>query len=256
MATTTTQDHSTIVLHGLSWEQSQSIDRALGEHHPRHVYDGHDLKLMRLLHGVRWNEYAAFLEALGDYSLRHVYDGWTLEMMSPRKDHDRLAHLIGRLIEQMTIRVGIAIQSVGSMTIANPLVKRSVQPDQGYYITHEPHVSGKATFDPSADPPPDLIVEVDVTNSSVSRFPTFAALGIPELWHHDGVQLRFFRLNASGNYDDVSRSGEFPWLGPEDVTDFLRRHGTVKENQLTTEFADAAKLKYDVWTANKKSGTP
>ncbi len=256
MVTTAEKDASTITLHGIVWDQADAIARALGEYHSRHTYNGRDLELMRLLHGVSWDDYAAFLQALGDYSLRHTYDGWTLEMMSPRKDHDRVAHLLGRFIEQMTIRLGISIQSVGSMTVSSPLVRQSVQPDQGYYVTHEPQVSGKPAFDPLVDPPPDLIIEVDVTNSSVPRIPAFAALAIPELWHYDGKQLRFYRLNAAKSYDDVPASGEFPWLSPQDVMNFLDRHTTVKENELTVLFADAAKARFDAWNDTRPKGAP
>src|SRR5882757_8129224 len=153
-------------------------------------------------------------------------------MMSPGKDHEWVAHLLGRLIEQMTIELGIPIQGVGSMTVANPNVKRSIQPAQSYYITNEPAVSGKLQYDPAVDPPPDLIIEVDVSNTSVRRMPTFAALKIPELWRHDEKGLHFYRLNDSGNYEQVEFSGEFPWLSSNAVFSFLSRHGLTKENDL------------------------
>jgi Uma2 family endonuclease len=44
------------------------------------------------------------------------------------------------------------------------------------------------------DPPPDIIVEIDVTNESLSKFPTYAALGVPEIWWYKGTQVRMYVL--------------------------------------------------------------
>lgn len=247
MAAIADNTEPTVAFSNVDWEQYEAILAALGGYHLRHTYDDGRLEIMRTLHGVAWSDYVRFLDAMGDQRVRHIYDGWTLEMMSPRKDHDRLAHVIGRFIEQMTIKLHLQIQSVGSMTISDPVVKKGVQPDQAYYITHEPDVAGKSDYEPGVDPPPDLAVEVDVTNSSVERFATYAALGIPEIWHHDGRRLRFLRLNASASYDETETSGEFPWLASADVALFLEKLNRTKENDLTLQFAEAAATRYAAW---------
>ena len=43
-------------------------------------------------------------------------------------------------------------------------------------------VRGLKRIDLRRDPPPDLVIEVDVTHSSVPRMPIYAALGVPEVW--------------------------------------------------------------------------
>ena len=54
---------------------------------------------------------------------------------------------------------------------------------------------GNDTYDPEKDPPPDLAIEIDVTNTSVPRMPVFAKIGVPEVWRLDERgQLRFYRL--------------------------------------------------------------
>lgn len=39
-----------------------------------------------------------------------------------------------------------------------------------------------------------MIVEIDVTHSSLDTLSIFAAVGAPEVWHHDGERLRILAL--------------------------------------------------------------
>jgi Uma2 family endonuclease len=54
------------------------------------------------------------------------------------------------------------------------------------------------------DPPPDLLIEIDVTNDSLDKFPLYAALGVPEVWRYeDNLEIwildhgRYARRHAS-----------------------------------------------------------
>ena len=71
--------------------------------------------------------------------------------------------------------------------------------------------SGHSTSIPSAsDPPPDLVLEVDVTRSSIPKLPIYAALGVPEVWHWKLGLLEVLRLNAEGQYRPRKASSELP----------------------------------------------
>jgi len=234
-----------VVLRDVSWERYEMILEALGEYHLRHTYAEGTLELRGLLYGVSWEDYKNFLAAMGDYSLRHTYDGWHLEMMSPRKDHDWIKTFIGRMIEVLTYELGIPIQSVGSTTLTGDAVHRGVQPDEAYYIAHELAVRGKLTYNPAIDPPPDLILEVDVTNSSIQRMPSFALLRIPEVWRYEKQILHFFHLTASGVYQQRPFSLAFPFLTSDDVQKFLNQAGEVEENSLLHSFVHWAKHQRD-----------
>lgn len=39
-----------------------------------------------------------------------------------------------------------------------------------------------------SDPPPDLVLEIDITSSSLDKRPIYAAFGVSELWRYDGRQ--------------------------------------------------------------------
>lgn len=232
-----------IVLYGISWQTYEKILEALDRYHLRHTYDSGTFELRALLYGVEWSDYIKFLEALGDHSVRHTYDGGDFEMMSPRKDHDWLKRFIGRIIETVAYEFDIDIQSIGSTTLTSEAVEKGFQPDETYYVAHESDVRGKTTFDPAVDPPPDLLLEVDVTNSSVRRLPSFAAMEIPEVWRHANGEIHFLRRNKDAEYDPIDRSDAFPMLTTDDVGRSLDRLGTMAENAVLRELISELKTR-------------
>src|SRR5690242_18963575 len=132
--------------------------------------------------------------------------------MSPLKSHDWITRLISRFIEAMSLEQRIEIQSIGSTTMTRDLSDLGIEAVESYYISSEPKVRGKMDFEPHVDPPLDLIIEVDVTSSSTSRFPPFAAMKVPEVWRHDTRNLTFFIRSRSGEYRKSSHSKAFPFL--------------------------------------------
>ena len=73
----------------------------------------------------------------------------------------------------------------------------------------------------TVDPPPDLVIESDLTSSSVPRLPIFEALGIPEVWRLEDEDLHFLHLQADGTYQPSDRSRAFPELLLADAARFL-----------------------------------
>jgi Uma2 family endonuclease len=230
------QDDSYVVLHDVPPEVYARLSQALAETRNRHSYDQGTLEIRRVLPGVGPDLYRAFLEALGDYSLRHTYDGWDLELMSPRQEHEWLKRLIGRMVETLSLAESIPIKSVSSTTLSAPGFERGLQPDECYYVQREPEVRGRDQYDPAADPPPDLAIEVDVTSSSVKRLPTFAKLGVPEIWRHDGKRVRFYRLDDRGEYVEQDRSAAFPRIVSADLDRFLTQRSALDETSLVQAF--------------------
>ncbi|MCG8587331.1 MAG: Uma2 family endonuclease [Pirellulales bacterium] len=244
MSTSTAiQDDPYVVLHDVPWEMYRKIDEALGRYRTRHTYDRGELEMRGTLYGVTWHDYQELLEALGDHNLKHTYDRGTLYMMSPRKDHDRVKTLIGRMIELMTFELDIDIQGIGSTTITSENVDRGFEPDEAYYIANELVVRDKELFEPDVDPPPDLVIEIDVTNSAEKRMPSFAAMGVPEVWRHTGDKLLFFVLNSDGKYDESRESHAFPFLAPDDIMTPLGKREGKSDNQVVREFLKVVREK-------------
>jgi len=231
-----------VVLYGVPWETYEGILDALGEYHLRHTYDEGTLEMRRILYGVTWEDYLKLLDATPDLNLRHTYDEGTLEMMmmSPRKDHDWVASLVARMIETLAFATDMPIQSIGSTTLRASKGGRGLQPDKAYYLAHEPDVRCKETYEPEKDPPPDLVIEVDVTSSSVPRLPVFAQIGVPEIWRCERGRLRFYRLTAKGEYETIDRSIAFPFLKPADLMRFVKRRAEIGENGVVRAFVEWA----------------
>jgi Uma2 family endonuclease len=148
--------------------------------------------------------------------------------------------MIARMIEAFALALDIPIQSVGSTTLRAAKGGRGLQPDEAYYVAHEAQVRCKETYEPETDPPPDLVIEIDVTNTSVPRMPVFAKIGVPELWRYERGRLRFYRLRAKGKYEAVQHSVAFAFLKPADLTRFMKRRAEIGENGVVREFIEWA----------------
>ncbi len=236
VATKQAESEPLVVLHDVPWDTYLGIVNAIGENHLWHSYDGGTFEVRSLVYGVTWDQYKMFLEALGNYNLRHSYDGYHLEMMSPRKDHDWGKSFVGRIVEAVALALDIDIQCIGSTTLSSDAAEKGVQPDEAYYVANESVVRGKDTYEPDVDPPPDLILEVDVTSSSVPRMPLFAKLGIPEVWRRKGKRIRFYKLLPEREYKEIEQSIAFPMIRPADIDDCVKRSRKESENAVLRWF--------------------
>jgi Uma2 family endonuclease len=241
MSASISADDEYVLICGVPWEAYERILEAVGEFHLRHTYDRGTLEMRRILYGVPPQAYQKLMEALPEQYLRHTYDGWTLEMMTPRIDHEWVAELIGRMLEAMALALGIPIQSIGSTTLSAARGDRGLQPDQSYYIGKRGPFLGRQTYQPGESPPPDLVIEVDVTNTVIPRLPVFARVGIPEIWRYAEGEVCFYALTKAGKYQPVERSVAFPFITPGDFTRFLNRRQDTDENSVVRAFVKWAR---------------
>jgi hypothetical protein len=76
-------------------------------------------------------------------------------------------------------------------------------------------IIGRKQIGIDTDPPPDIVVEIDVANESVGKFSIDAAFGVGEIWHvEDGDTVHFLQL-AGSEYRAISESASFPGLTPD-----------------------------------------
>jgi Uma2 family endonuclease len=116
--------------------------------------------------------------------------------------------------------MGLKFKSMGSTTLKYPGQRQGAEPDKAFYIQNYDRVKGR-TVDLSQDPPPDLVVEVDITHTDIQKDQFYARLGVPEFWRFDGQVLRIYQLQG-GDYLEVDRSPTFPTMPKEWLYDFLR----------------------------------
>jgi Uma2 family endonuclease len=189
-----------------------------------------------VLYNVPWPTYRHLLRLFGESHVRLTYDRGTLEIMTLTFGHENQGYILGRFIDALTEELGLPVAGGGSTTFKRRRKKRGLEPDACYWIANEPLVRGKARLDLRTDPPPDLVLEVDVTHSSLDRMAIYAALGMPEVWRYDGRRLSFHTLGADGRYTEQPNSRAFPFLTPADLMRFLALCGQADVNTVVRQF--------------------
>lgn len=174
-----------------------------------------------VLHGVEWDAYLQILDALPQQrGSRLAYDNGLLEITMPLEDHEFFGRLIERFILTLVELFGLRIKTMGSTTMNYPYLKKGAEPDNAYYIQNQPLVKGR-NVDFAVDPPPDLVVEVDITHTDIRKNEFYASLGVPEFWRFNGSIWRIYQLQDQV-YVEVDQSPTFPNVSKERLYGFLK----------------------------------
>ncbi len=189
-----------------------------------------------LVTDVSWSFYKRFCEELGERPLRLTFSDGNLEIMITKSPHEFYKSMLAKLVENIVLERNIPVRSGGSMTFQRDDLEKGFEPDECWWIAHELKVRGKEDFDFRSDPPPDLVMEIEITHSLVDRIGILAALKVPEIWRHDGTSLRFCILQSDGTYATSETSKSFPFLRPEHLVPFLSLKGDVDETTRIRQF--------------------
>ena len=111
-------------------------------------------------------------------------------------EHKFLAEALSDAVKDIGEELDIDYACYRSTTWRKQLKKVGVEPDDYFYIQNEATVRGRTDFDASleADPPPDLVLEIEVTSKSLARFPIYAQLRVPEILPCDEGELKVYEL--------------------------------------------------------------
>lgn len=181
-----------------------------------------------VLHGLSWDAYLQILNALPQSrGSRLTYDDGVLEITVPLELHEFSGRLIECFVRAMVELTGQKIKTMGSTTMNYPNLKKGAEPDNAYYIQNQPLVKGR-NVDFSQDPPPDLVVEVDITHTDIAKNQFYASLGVPEFWRFNGKVWRIYQLQESV-YVEVAVSPTFPQVQKERLYTFLEE---AKEDEI------------------------
>jgi Uma2 family endonuclease len=188
-----------------------------------------------VLEHADWGQYERLLREFSETHIRLTYSDGRLELMSPLPEHERWKKRIGRLIEMLTLQRDMPLASFGSTTFRRKKLRKGLEPDESYYLRNVPSMQTKKRIDLRRDPPPDLVVEIDITHGSIEREPIYAALGVPEIWRFDGITLTGLKLHE-GQYQPIQFSLAFPFLAMKDVDRFLKRIDRLGETPALRQF--------------------
>ena len=181
-----------------------------------------------ILHGVSWETYEQLLSDFQDSHAAHfTYDRGVLEIMVLSFKHETVNRTLAHLVSMIAEELQIDTISAGSTTFKRQDLAKGFEPDSCFYIQNEGRISGKAEIDLDTDPPPDLIIEIDISSSSLNKFPVYAHIGVPEVWRYDGTRVVFFVL-AGENYEAAEESRALPVLTSAMATELLDASAEVK----------------------------
>lgn len=134
-----------------------------------------------LLKDISWQQFESILEQLGEHrGTKLSYSQGTLEIMTPLLEHEKAKSILGHIVEFLLDEFQLDYEPSASTTFKNPQTNQGVEPDESFYIASRHAIIGKNKIDLTVDPPPDLVIEIDIT--SPTRLDNYLALGIPELW--------------------------------------------------------------------------
>ena len=172
------------------------------------------------LHGLDWSAYQQMKALLNERTqARLTYDRGTLEITMPSEFHEGYARLIERFIVILVVELGLKLKTMGSTTLDRADLDRGAEPDNGYYIQNQPKVAGREV-NLTTDPPPDLVVEVDISHTDIDKPALYATMGVPEFWRFNGQVWQIYQLQT-GAYVECDHTPTFPLVSKDDLYQFL-----------------------------------
>jgi len=175
---------------------------------------------------VGFDVYAAIVAQGGDRpGPRLAYDGEDLELLSPSKDHEHYRFLLDLLVNLLGIEWQIDIEGTGSVTLT--VEPRGAEPDSSFYVDNERFRRDAGVL----DPPPDIVVEIDLSRERIDKQAIYRAIGVPEFWRYDGHALRAFAL-VDGGYVEIANSTKLKGLPIATLAAYLDQRSTTRRPRL------------------------
>lgn len=189
-----------------------------------------------LLHGVAWEDYENLLaEMEGKPAHRVSYNDGVLKIMSPRADHEFPKDCVLAMVRVYADEFDIDIESYGSTTYRRRRKAKGVEPDTSFYVQNAAQMRGRKDIDLERDVPPDVVVEVDMTNESLDKFEIYAALRVPEIWRFDGKYFNIYALSET-DYQVIEISVALPLISSEILAEFLQIGSEEGQTAMVKQF--------------------
>ncbi len=173
-----------------------------------------------------WQDYQVLSQQLADrYSPRIKYRRGEMWLMAPLPEHGRDASLLADIAKVLLDHLEQRYDSFTPITMSLPQVS-GIEPDFCFYIENWRAVVGKNRIDWLNNPPPDLVIEVDVT--SYTNIDDYLLYKVPEVWLLKNKQLLVYRLQGE-NYV-ITESSYCP-----NVREIVQQCFQIANEQTTSE---------------------
>jgi Uma2 family endonuclease len=188
--------------------------------------------------GIPWEEYEQLLDDLGpSYAVRIFYDQGKMEIVSPLPAHEKPTNVVHTLVIALRDELNIDIESLGASTLRDEMREKGAEPDDRFYVQNAALVIGKLDLDWQHDPPPDIVVESDLTSSSLDKFAIFAAFGVSEIWRIPDNKVSIWLL-TDGEYVESPVSRAFPFLPTDVINEMLAKGLAEGERKAARAFRE------------------
>ncbi|MGJ5676038.1 MAG: Uma2 family endonuclease [Nostochopsis sp.] len=148
-----------------------------------------------ILEDISWQEFEIILAELGEHRASRVaYSQGILEIMVPLPEHEKAKVIIGDLVKILLDELDLYWEPLGSTTFKREDMVVGVEPDDCFYIQNYKLMIAKERIDLSVDPPPDLVIEIDVT--SKTKVSAYRGFKVPEIWRYENGLLEINLLEG------------------------------------------------------------
>ncbi|MDQ2747870.1 MAG: Uma2 family endonuclease, partial [Acidobacteriota bacterium] len=128
-----------------------------------------------ILHDIRWETYEKILADNEDVSNPHfTYCDGDLEIMVLGYQHERLKDDLTELAIEIARILEIDYRSAVSTTFRKEKSQKGFEGDGSFYFRNAEIIRRKKEIDLNIDPPPEMVIEIDITHGSLPKFPIFA----------------------------------------------------------------------------------
>ena len=194
-----------------------------------------------VLHNVSWETYERLMQERSESRVpRFAYDRGVLEIMSPSPEHVRANRRMAQLVLAVCEVWELDAEDFGSTTYKREDVERGFEPDSCFYIENEPLVRDKDRLDLDVDPPPDLVIEIDVTSFSMNKLPLYASIDVPEVWRYEDAEIEILLLDG-GSYRKSPESKCLSGIGAGTLTDLMRKSKILRRTEWLKQIREAAR---------------
>jgi Uma2 family endonuclease len=127
-------------------------------------------------------------------------------LMSPMPKHGREANILADIVKALLDSQNRNYEAFTPVTMELP-EENGIEPDYCFYIDNWQAALGKDRIDWGTEPPPDLVIEIDVT--SYSDVNDYLPYQVPEVWLFKKNRLVIHSFEA-GAYHERSIGRYFP----------------------------------------------
>ena len=172
------------------------------------------------LAGMTWTDYEKF-NAEEYYGYRVSYFNGVITLVSPSKNHERIAQTIAILVSAYCRKFNIPYFPMGSTRLQKkPLAGK--EPDVSFAFNTDKDI-------------PDLAIEVIFSSGSIDELNKYQAIGVKEVWFWRNSKITFYQLQ-SDVYKEITNSQLLPNLTSEVLETFANQGLTKNALIIESEF--------------------